>query len=259
MNNISIGFSTVVTENWLELVKVLVHSILEFSQFSITVNCINFDYNFNNKRVTSNRLILNNLDWNNICMTKWISLQSLPYDITLMVDADMIALPNIDNIFRENYNKIQNSQFPLFAKHPHNPFNNPNHSQHLSYLIKSFTKNKPNMKYVYAHGLLHKRHQFFIDEMISHIEPYFKTNMPFCGDEGLLNLLLTKYGVSEDLGYNYMPNATLVDAYMNNDSENLEVFDTYLQYECPVKFYLFHGCKDAILAKNILKQIKDKK
>lgn len=259
MNNISIGFSTVVTENWLELAKVLVDSILVFSQFPITVNCINFDYNFNNHRVISKSLILDSPNWNNICMSKWTTLQSLPYDITLMVDADMIALPTIDNIFQENYDKIQRTEFPLFAKHPHDPFSHPDHAQHLSFLIKLFTNNKPKIKYVYAHGLFHRKHQFFIDDMINHINPYFKTSRSFCGDEGLLNVLLTKYGVSEDIGYNYLPNYTLAGSFINDVVlGDKELYETYTKYDCLVKFYMFHGCKDNNIAQLILDKLKFK-
>lgn len=244
MNNLSIGFNTIITEQWLDLAKVLIDSLLKFSKFPITINCINFKHDFNNDQIISKYIQLDSFDWNHVCMTKWTSMSELPYDITLMIDADMIALPDVDNIFLENYNKIQLSKFPLFSKHPDNPFENPNYKQHLSYLIKLFTNNIPQIKYVYAHGLFFKQHAFFINDMISNIEKYLSTGASFCGDEGLLNVLLTKYQVTDDIGYHYLPYYELYNYYNKNN------IDTIIN-NCRTKFYFLHGCKNPNIARNI--------
>lgn len=254
MKNTSYGFSTVLTENWLDLCNVLIDSILKFSKYNITINCINFYHNFDNPRISSKQININNLDWNTVCMSKWKSLNELPYDITLMIDCDMIALPDVDLVFEENVEKLSNSKFPLFCKHPHNPFTNLNHKDHLQRLINKFSDNQPKMKYVYAHGLFSKQHDFFIKEFISNIDYYLSTGMPYCGDEGLLNALLVKYQVSQDIGYNYMPNTDLINTYLKIDNDT-KLYETYINHGCPVKFYLLHGCKDYSISRNILNKI----
>lgn len=253
------GFSTVLTENWLSLAEVFIDSIVSFSKYPITINCLNFDHDFRHDKVISRRIDINPLNWNTICMAKWIAINEMSYDSTLMVDCDMIALPDVDSIFETNQTKLQQSEFPLFCKHPHNPFNNPNHYEHLQKLIKKFSNNTPKMKYVYAHGLFHKRHQNFISDLISNIDTYFNTDLTFCGDEGLLNALLVKYQVSYDIGYNYMPNTNLANVYLEDLNNSESLYDSYLKYDCPVLFYLLHGCKDPVLAKYILQEIKNKK
>lgn len=259
MNDFSCGFSTVVTQQWIPLIDILINSIISFSKFPITVHCINFEHNFNNERVKSKTLNFKTLDWNVVCMAKWLALKELPYHNTLMIDSDMIALPDVDNIFTENKHKIEQSKFPLFAKHPHDPFSNKDYTQHLSYLINFFTNNKPQMKYVYAHGLFHRKHQYFVDDLISNMNKYLRTKATFCGDEGLLNVMLTKHQVTEDIGYNYLPNTTLGEAYINNEiNDNQELYDTYLKFQCPVKFYLLHGCKNPVIAQDLLQKLKNK-
>lgn len=253
----SIGFNTILTKNYLDLANILIESIIKYSKYNITINCINFSYNFNNNRVKSNTINLDTLNWNNICMAKWLSMKKIPYDITLMIDCDMIALPNVDNIFDENFQKIQTSKFPLFCKHPHDPFTNPNHKDHLNFLINNFTNKIPKMKYVYAHGIFSKNHQYFIDELIDNIPKYMQYT-PFCGDEGILNILLTKHQVDYDIEYNYMPNTDLIDAYIDPDHNYDSIYESYLKYDCPVKFYFLHGCKDPNRAKFIYQQIKYK-
>lgn len=251
------GFNTVLTENWLPLAEVFIDSITSFSKYPITINCINFDHDFRHDKVVSRRIDINPLNWNTVCMAKWIAMNEIPYDCTLMVDCDMIALPDIDSIFETNQTRLQQSEFPLFCKHPHNPFDNIKHKDHLQRLINIFTNNKPKMKYVYAHGLFDKRHKWFISEFLSLIEEYLSTNIPFCGDEGLLNILLTKHQVDQDIGYNYMPYFTLKSAYLQRTLDNDPMLqEAYLKYDCGVRFYLLHGCKNVIDAKNIFSELE---
>jgi hypothetical protein len=115
------------------------------------------------------------------------------------------------------------------------------------------------MNWVYACGLISSHHKPFVAELTDYIY-YFHTTViqTYIEDEGILNALLTKYEVCDDLGYNHIPNFTLIDAYMNNDINNKELYNSYLQYNCPVKFYLLHECKNPATAKSLLQQIKNK-
>jgi alpha-N-acetylglucosamine transferase len=255
------GFNTFLTIECLPLVEVLIESILDFSKYSIVVNCINFTHDFKEERVKTNTINLDCPTFNAICMIKWLSLLNNPYDICAILDADMIATKEIDLLFETNEQKISNSKFPLFAKHPHNPFSNPMHEEHLKNLCKYFSGNTPKMKWVYACGIVAKHHKDFLSELASILYSFYEQGLsPYMEDEGLLNALLTKYEVNEDLGYNHIPNASLslIKAYIKNNLEDKELYETYLKNNCPVEFYLFHGCKDPIEARNIYYQIKQK-
>jgi hypothetical protein len=189
-------------------------------------------------------------------MTKWLSLLDTPYNMCAMLDADMIATKEVDNLFYDNEIKIVESNFPLMAKHPHNPFTNPNHEDRIKELCGMFSDKSPAMNWVYACGLVAPKHRPFIQEISDTISGFAKLGVSsYLEDEGILNALLTKYQASEDLGYNHIPNSTLLRAYIENDPKDQELIETYTKYGCPVKFYLLHGCKNDMLARTILSWI----
>lgn len=251
-----IGFVTFCTENYVNILDCLIDSVLEFSKYEITVFSINFDYKHDNNRVKSKRIDLNTVDYYNICKSKIISSINNDYDVGLVLDSDMIVTKDIDSIFDENMDKIINSDFPLFAKHPHDPFSNPHH--HAINTIKIFTNKKPKMKYVYASFLFSQKNKWFLNEVLNEMEK----NRVNGEDEIVINALLTKYEVNYDIGYNYLPNGTdtLVNNYLNEQMSE-ELHQTYLKYDCPVKFYIFHGhnCKNPQKMKEYINLIKNKK
>ncbi len=257
----SFGFNTFCTEQWLPLIKILIDSISSFSKHPITVNCINFKYDFNNDLVNSVSIYDSNIrSYSHIYRYKWSSLLDTPYDTTVMLDGDMIVLPGIDNLFYDHSAYLSTLNFPLFAKHPHNPFTNPVHAQNLKNMMSIFTTNEPSMPYVYACGVIGKHHIKFVKEIVDTIDYFHSHNaIPYIEDEGILNCLLSKYKISYDLGYNFFPNSTLYNAYINNKIDtDQELYDTYTKFNCPVKFYALHGCKNQSLSSDMLSTIKEK-
>jgi hypothetical protein len=250
-----IGFATFCTENFKEILNCLIESVLEFSKYEITVFSINFDYLHENNRVKSKRIDLDILDYYNICKVKIISSLENDYDVGLILDADMIVTKEIDEIFNENLNRVIDSDFPLFAKHPHNPFNS---NPHTLYVVRQYTDKPPKMKYVFASYLFSNKNKWFLQEVLDEMN---KTHVGG-EDEIIINSLLAKYQVDYDIGYNYLPNGTsnLVNDYLTNQISD-ELRGTYLQYDCPVKFYIFHGhgCKDPNVMKEWINLIKNKK
>lgn len=248
-----IGFTTFCTENFKEIMDCLIESVLEFSKYEITVFSINFNYKHNDKRVKNKRIDLEKLDYYNICKVKIISSIECDYDIGLILDSDMIVTNKIDEIFDENFEKIINSDFPLFAKHPHNPFNNPNH--HAINTIKIFTDKTPKMKYVFASFLFSNKNKWFLQEVLNEMN---KTSVQG-EDEIVINALLAKYEVNYDIGYNYLPNGfdVLINDYLTNNISD-ELYNTYLIFDCPVKFYTFHGhnCKNPIKMREYINLFK---
>lgn len=246
-----IGFTTFCTEDWLPLMKVLVDSVRTFSKYPITINCLNFDYDFKDPLVTSRRLDLP-ISFYGICKAKIISSVESDYDVSLVLDADMVVTKDVDKIFNENL-KVKDLDFPLFAKHPHNPFTNPNHC-YVMPTVKIFTDKMPKMKYVYASYLFGNKNKWFLKEVLTEME---KHDGLTGADEIVINALLTKYEVDFDIGYNFLPNSTLIDCYLNKDFQNKELYETYLKYDCLVKFFIFHGCKDSNVARSILERLKN--
>jgi hypothetical protein len=233
----------------------LVKSVLEFSKYEITVFSINFDYEYSNPKVKSVRIDLGSSSYYDICKVKIISSLQCDYDIGLILDSDMIVTDKIDDIFEENYERIINSEFPLFAKHPHDPFTNPNH--HAINSIKQFTDKTPKMKYVFASYLFSNKNKWFLQEVLNVMDTCYTPGE----DELIINALLVKYEVDYDIGYNYLPNGldeNIYD-YLNGTISN-GIKETYLDHGCPVKFYIFHGhnCKHPNRMNEYIDLIKNK-
>jgi hypothetical protein len=251
-----IGFTSFCTESFREIMDALVESVLEFSKYEITVFSINFDYIHSDDRVKFKRIDVGDPSYYEICKIKIISSIECGYDIGLVLDCDMIVTDEIDKIFDENYEKILNSKFPLFAKHPHNPFARPDH--YAMSVIKNFTDKKPKMNYVYASYLFSNENRWFLQEVLD----VMKHNNVQGEDEIIINALLTKYEVDYDIGYNYLPNGYDENVYgYSNNIVSPHIKEHYLDYGCPVKFFIFHGhnCKNPEKMKEYINLIKEKK
>ena len=254
-----IGFVTFCTEDWVGILNNLVESVLKFSKHEITVFSINFNYNHDDIRVKNIRVEIDNPDYFNVCKIKIYSSINNEYDIGLILDCDMIVTKDVDDIFTENLTLISNSNYPLFAKHPHDPYSNPNIWPSILQVIRQYTDKEPKMKYVFASFLFSKKNKWFLEEAYD----LLCNNPPIYGeDEYLLNSLLTKYEVNYDIGYNYLPNATndIVNCYIDGTLECDDLNKTYLNHSCPVKFYLFHGhlLKNESTGKSIINRIEVK-
>lgn len=96
------GYVIFLTKDWLPIVSNLIESVLLFSKYNIEINCINFNYNFDNCRIKSNIINLENSDFFNITKCKIISTINSEFDIGLILDGDMIVTKDIDNVFSDN-------------------------------------------------------------------------------------------------------------------------------------------------------------
>jgi len=252
--NKNYGFVLFFTKNFEEISNNLINSILLFSKYNIEINTINYDYINNNKRIISKKIILDNLSFESIMSAKFISSINTNFDIALILDSDMIMTKDIDTIFLENEDKINNKNFPLFSKHPHKyePFKN-----NKDYVNKITNKN-PKMPWVYANYLFSGiKHKWFFEKAL---ETYNKYN--YIVDEVIINSLLVEYEVDYDLGYNYFPNCHIdtVEYYLDNTYNKGLVEVNNIYSNIPMKFYAFHGhlCKNIEYAKKIIERINSK-
>ena len=247
-----IGFVTFCTENYIGIMDNLVESVLSFSKYPITIYSLNFDYKNSSNRVQIKRIDLDSVNYFNICKMKLYSTIDCDLDVGLILDGDMIVTNQIDNIFEENLDKVINSEFPLFAKHPHNPFNRGDYTN----VVKKYTDKEPKMKWVYASYLFSKKNVWFIEKVYNEM---CQIDNQIGEDELIINAFLTEYEVNYDIGYNYLPNGmnNMIDIFFNRVENTVETND-YLKHNCPVKFFMFHGhlCKDVNEGKKLINQIK---
>jgi hypothetical protein len=138
-------------------------------------------------------------------------------DIGLILDGDMIVTNQIDTIFEENLDKVINSEFPLFAKHPHNPFNRGDYTN----VIKKYTNKEPKMKWVFASYLFSKKNVWFIEKVYNEM---CQIDNQIGEDELIINAFLTEYEVNYDIGYNYLPNGMndMIDIFFNRVENTVE-------------------------------------
>lgn len=249
------GFILFFTENFKEISNNLINSIILFSKYKIEVNTINYDYISNNEKIISKRINLDNVSFESIMSAKFISSINTNFDIALILDSDMIVTKDIDNIFLENENIINNKDFPLFAKHPHKYHTFEINQNHVS----TITNKNPKMPWVYANYLFSgTKHKWFFEKTLEIYKKY-----QYIVDEVIINALLVEYEVDYDLGYNYFPNCypDSVEYYFDNTYNKglIEINNVY--NDIPIKFYAFHGhlCKDIEYTKKLIERINNNK
>jgi len=257
------GFVIFCNHSYLKIVINLVNSVLEFSKYNIEIFCINFDYAFNNSRVKTIKLSITNENFFNITKCKIIASVQTTFDYALLLDGDMIVTKEIDNIFDDNDEKIKNVNYPLFCKHPHNPH------ERWKHITSRISQTKPSMKWVYSVYLFTEKHKWFFRETLDIMnkitdnnEEHLYATVP---EEGIMNGLLAKYKINDDMGYCYHVNGfkDVVEYYINgneNENENGKnhIENTYLKYDCPVKLYAFHShdIKNIEYGKEVIEKIK---
>jgi alpha-N-acetylglucosamine transferase len=246
------GFILFFTQNFEEISNNLIDTVLEFSKYNIEVISINYDYIPKNNRIISTKIILKNVNFESIMSIKLIASINTKFDIALILDSDMIVTKNIDNIFDENEYKVNNTNVPLFAKHPHKY----NTFETCKQYINMITNKNPKMPWVFANYIFTQNHKWFFTKAY---ELYLK--YPFIVDEIIINALLVEYEVDYDLGYNYFPNCTddIVKYYLSNFDDKYKESIISVYNDIPVKFYAFHGhlCKNKEYTANLIKQIKN--
>lgn len=258
------GFVIFTDLNYLPIVENLIDSVLSFSRYDIEVNCINFLKQFDNPRITSIRIDEPNPHFFNITKCKILATLNSTFDCGLLLDGDMIVTKEIDQIFDDNEEKITTAKFPLFCKHPHNPFDRYKH------IFQRLTNKVPKMKYVYSVYLFLNTHKWFFEETLNIMNNILSRNehslyypIP---EESILNAQLCNYEVDYDMGYCYHVNGypECFEYYLSGVENELgrkgkeHIKNIYLNYDCPVKIYAFHGhtVKDIEVGKMVLKRLK---
>lgn len=227
------GYILISNKQYLPLLKIAVHSLLEFSKKSIRVFSINFDYISPDCRVESIRKNLERESFMNICYMKLSAIIESNFDNGIFLDVDMIATRKADNLFEYHKNV---SFFPLFPIHPES-------KQAGEELLKSdaakfFGIVKNSQHYVHADPCIFTSSSMpFFQECLYMKDVLYRNGISvLANDEGIINLNLWKHGCTE----NYIK---ICAPYYLYYEYKLDISNNY-QGEIDGEYCLCHGCKD---------------
>lgn len=243
-NNMKKGFITYVNDShYLELCKILVESVLKFSQYPIQVFCINFDYNFNNDKVFSTRIDISGNDHISIWNAKPKMAMSSMFDYGLMIDSDVIITKDLDKIFDEH--NPEDLTYPICPIHQHEVFAE-------KYFMDLFGLKERTQRWVHADAFLysHKTNDFLNEWYKTNLYLQKNNTVPNVGDESVLNLLLWKHNQKNWYAEIFEP---YYDLFYDCSRENL-IKHGY-EPDWNIRHYMYHGCKNPTEAKEILEKI----
>ena len=255
---LNLGYVSFVNSSWLGLSNILVDHINEFSKYKIQLFTINCDADFDYPCLIKRRIDLPSENPRTICYTKILASFDNVFDFGLILDGDMIPLPNIDSIMDENL-KFANYTYPVCAQHPHSPHKKPCVISSLNKVKSVLGLSKQINKYVYASYLFSKSNFSFLRKCFDACLYLEKRGIaPINSDETVLNVMLSELGDYEDIGHNYLPNYYAYPDFISgkHDSEHIK---NYTGYGCNLKFSILHGCKDIGIAKQYSDLVKSTK
>ena len=247
----NIGYTIFANDKWKSLVEILIRHLLEVSKYNIELFMINCDYKYISDRVKTINVPEDSNIYNSIYFYKFHASIYSEFDFSLILDGDMIPNNNIDILLEENYNLYKDTTYPICAKHPHNPiYKIENIAKLLNFNIC--------IDYKYAsYFFSNKCKDFFIEGLnLSHnniVKPLLVNH-----DETILNCLLNKNRCTNHLNYNYLPNYINYKYVLDDKLEQSpDYINSYKKFNCEIRPYLFHGCKNSdealIISNEILK------
>jgi hypothetical protein len=237
-----IGYVTFCTQNYIEILHNLIKSVESFSRYPVHVFTINFELNFDSSRISSSSIYVDEslLDFYSICACKLFSAIHSPFDLTLLLDCDMIVTPEIDNIFDIEADRVSRSSHPLFCRHPHDNLRNHPRSVNIKRLFNDLGVQLTDQRYLFASFIFTRRQIWLFQEAY---ELMLSARL-YGEDEVVLNALVHKYRLAADIGYCYLLNGTddILRSYADGHTErSTEIITNYVSHNCPIRTYIFHG------------------
>lgn len=257
-NALNFGYVSFVNGQWLGLANILVDHINVFSKYKIQLYTINCDAEFDYPCLIKKRIDIKNESKTNICYTKIFASFNNCFDFGLVLDGDMIPLPNIDDVIEKNLKFIE-YKYPICAVHPHSPPKDKATIRSLNETQKRLGFIHPIKKYSYASYLFSKNSFEFLKNCYGYCQDLEKVGArPISNDEAVLNLMLAQIEDYEDIGYNYLPNYYAYDDFIAGKT-NSEHIKNYTDYGCKLVFNILHGCKHEASAKALSNYVKETK
>ena len=251
------GFVTFTNDHpkYRKLHDVTVESLLYFTDLEVQVLGINFDYQHDNPRVISKRLNLQREDFGSICYSKLISCLESDFDVSIHVDSDAIATPDLVKIFDEisiDESFLKAPMHPQFMWEGQSKKIESTHSS-TAQMVGAKHQTQP---YVHASSFVFtKNSKKFFEEAYLISEEFQKINFhPPAYDELIINSLLWKYEKTDcfvdcyDPYFEYFKSLNKISPPSNLPYSMIDNFK--------VNPYICHGCKDPDEAREILEFLK---
>lgn len=246
------GYVAYATENFYPYLEILLDSHKAFSKYPIVVFGINSDIPFSTDKypLLIKRIIyVPFIDRDSIMFAKpkIILLSNIKNGI--YVDADMILNDGVDNLF-DNHKNIKN--YPLCPEYIYD-----NNGQRLKDLMRAMKVSYKTLPYVQAQLIFSDKCKDFLIEWEKSCRRFKNLSMKVDHDESVLNVLLWKYNAKDCVNC-WEPWYPLAYDYINDTLEN----HPNLGYERMIgklHYYMFHGCKDTQISRNILNSLISKK
>jgi hypothetical protein len=236
------GYVFVINDNkqYIDLLNIAVDSILFFSNKNIEIFSVNFNYVAKGERIKVIRIDSAD-DFESMCFLKFKILMESSFENAIYLDSDIIATSKIDDLFLFE-DKI--THYPLLPLHCGEP--GTDMQGFLNYM------NCKNRTQHYVHADIYvsnKKCYDFLKECYDMSIKIKKDNiLCFAGDEGLINAVLWKHGVTNE----FLPR---IDDGWKAFEKKLKIHD-WPENIADSLFYVCHGCKDYIRAKDIFGRLK---
>ncbi len=230
------GFVTFATASYFPILKVLLDSVKAFSTRPVVAFGINDDIPFSTEEypfLIKRRL--ENLEYSIFYQKPRIILES-GIRFGVYVEADDIVNEGVDVLF-EWAKSV--GDYPLCPIHPSDP-------EGMETLMAVLRVPYKSMHYVHAHVLFSYKCMPFIQEWYDHC-PGYAHLAPFA-DESMLNVLLWKHGVTDYVDI-YDPFYQTIRYFVKGEfPEGIPAYQK-------MYYYMLHGCKDPVEAKEILETL----
>jgi len=245
------AFVTFTTEGYTELLEVAVKSVGAFSKHPIVVYGINCDVKLSEEYdYVIKRRIDAQYNGGEIFYQKFnILIQILlneKFDEIVYIDSDVVVNYNIDELF----DKCKDiNEFPLCSIHPDDVMNQ-------QVLVDDLDIKERTQHYVHAaYMIINKSCLPFLQECY-YISTKLTRHAPNW-DESLLNVMMWKYRLTDNYTDVYDPYFEIYKTFLGiEDVISIHGYDDVIEnYGKNVYFHMFHGCKDAKLANEILQKL----
>lgn len=243
------GFIFVINNNpkYLSILDIAIRSVLDFTNNSIEIHGINFDYcNLYGDRIIVKRINVEKEDFDSITLSKFTAINNSSFKIGIYLDSDIIITPKLSRLF--NIFEYNNISHPILPKHCQS--DDAILDRRLQRIVK---RCNINIGKIYHHAniiLFSDRIECrqAMQECLDLGMFMIKNNINFfAGDECVINMILWKKKVNINLDVcdaNYTEFETMLGIKNNGDIDKNSLL------------YVSHGCKDYDRALNIYTNLK---
>jgi len=241
------GWVTFSTLKYADLMNVLIDSLLEFSKYPVEVFTSDYSLSIKNPRVINHRLDVPQ-NFTDICYTKNLVIATkTQFDKCAVIDADMIANKNCDDIL-EFAEEVGTKYFPLCAAHGCDPDNQKPTMERLGIEYKS-------LPYGFSTYVSCKEAKPFFEECFAIVKKWrYQDFVPANTGETMINCMLWKMQIKEQMNC-WIPYIDVLPHYLQGTMDQHPLIGYYEGKELSYQFW--HGEKNAERARKYFERLKE--